>query len=302
VSSKEHTVFIAYARNDLAEVTKLARRLRKQGIKTLTDTEDLSIGDEWEGRLRDFIDTADTIIFIISPSAMTSRWCLWEVEYAASQNKRILPILLKPVKDDIIPPTLARLQYLVLTDPDDDRTYATLIDAIHAGAKYGHGAKGDSVFVSYRRNESGHVAGRIYDHFEREFGTGKVFFDVEGIPIGGDFRDHIRAALLKSQALVLVIGRQWTNRFRTSSRWLPWRTTDLVDYVRIEIELALNHNVRIIPLLVDNARMPSEGELPAKIRQICYYQAAPIRAGLDFRTDILRVVVAIKKPPLHATI
>src|SRR5882672_7435552 len=104
---------------------------------------------------------------------------------------------MKPVPDDVIPPDLARLQYLVLTDPDDDRAFNALVDAIHAGAKYGHGAKGKNVFVSYRREESAHAAGRIYDHLEKEFGYGNVFFDVEGIPIGADFRCHIRSALLK---------------------------------------------------------------------------------------------------------
>jgi hypothetical protein len=73
-------------------------------------------------------------------------------------------------------------------------------------------------------------------------------------------------------------------------------------YVRIEIELALDHNVRIIPLLVDGAQMPGERQMPDKISQICFYQAAPVRAGLDFRPDMVRVLDAIKNPPRHATI
>jgi hypothetical protein len=72
--------------------------------------------------------------------------------------------------------------------------------------------------------------------------------------------------------------------------------------VKIEIELALDHNVRIIPLLVDGADMPTERQMPAKISQICYYQAAPVRAGLDFRTDMVRVLEAVKNPPRHATV
>jgi len=75
-----------------------------------------------------------------------------------------------------------------------------------------------------------------------------------------------------------------------------------VDYVRIEIEFALDHNVRIIPLLVDGAHMPSARQIPDKISQICFFQAAPIRTGLDFRSDMARVLDAIKNPPRHATI
>lgn len=75
-----------------------------------------------------------------------------------------------------------------------------------------------------------------------------------------------------------------------------------IDYVRIELELALEHNVRIMPLLVDDAKMPSEHRPPPKISQICYYQAAPIRAGFDFRNDMARVLTAIKTPVRHALI
>ena len=302
MTEKRHTVFIAYARSDAPEVHGIARRLRTRGIDTRVDIENIEIGTDWAATLEDFIRNADTILFVISPAAMRSQFCLMEVEFAIRYSKRILPILLKPVPDDIIPANLARLQYLVFTDVNDERAFNTLVDAIHAGAKYGHGAQGDNVFLSYRREESAHVAGRIYDHLEREFGAGHVFFDVEGIPIGGDFRAHIRTALIESRALVVVIGQRWAARFRQSARWFSWRAVRTVDYMRIEIELALDHNVRIIPLLVDGAHMPSAGQIPDKISQICFYQAAPIRAGLDFRSDMARVLDAIKNPPRHATI
>ena len=298
----QHIVFIAYSRSDAAEVYQVAERLRSRGIHTRVDIENIPIGANWYETLQQFILNADTILFLITPEAMKSKMCRFEVEYAIKTNKRILPVLLKPVPDDVIPPDLARLQYLVFTDIKDERAFNTLVDAIHAGAKYGHGAKGNNVFLSYRREESAHVAGRIYDHLEREFGAGRIFFDVEGIPIGGDFREHIRGALIKSEALLVVIGRRWTARFRQSAGWLSRRAARTTDYVVIEIEFALLHNVRIMPLLVDGANMPSERQIPAKISQICYFQAAPIRAGLDFRTDMTRVLDAIKNPALHATV
>lgn len=298
---KRHTVFMAYARSDAPEVHRIAERLRGRGIDTRVDIENIALGVDWAEALRDFIRTSDTILFVITPASMRSEWCLMEVELAVRFKKRILPILLKPVPDNIIPPDLARLQYLVFTDVTDERAFNTLVDAIHAGAQYGHGAQGDKLFLSYRREESAHVAGRIFDHLEREFGAGHVFFDVEGIPIGGDFRHHIRAALIESRALLVVIGERWAIRFRRSVDWLPWRAVR-TDYVRIEIELALDHNVRIIPLLVDGANMPGARQMPGKISQICFYQAAPIRAGLDFRSDMARVLDAIKNPPTHATI
>jgi hypothetical protein len=302
VPGHQHTVFIAYARTDGPAVHTIAERLRSTGIETRVDIEDIPIGGPWVTTLEDFIRNADTILFFITPAAMKSQWCLTEVEFAVRFNKRILPVLLEPVPDDVIPLGLARLQYLIFTDINDERAFNTLVDAIHAGAKYGHGAQGNNVFLSYRRAENAHVAGRIYDHLEREFGNDNVFFDVEGIPIGGDFRHHIRTALIRSQALIVVIGQRWAACFGQSTGWLSWRAPLTIDYVRIEIELALDHNVRIIPILVDGASMPRERQMPAKIAQICHYQAAPIRAGLDFRTDMARVLDAIKNPPRHATV
>jgi hypothetical protein len=302
VAGIQHTVFVAYARKDSPAVHKIAERLRSRGIETRVDIENIPIGADWNATLEDFIRTADTILFFITPAAMSSRWCRMEVEFAVGLNKRILPVLLKPVPDEIIPLDLARFQYLILTDINDERAFDTLVDAINAGAKYGPTAQGNNIFLSYRREESAHVAGRIYDHLEREFGNGNVFFDVEGIPIGGDFRDHIRKALMASQALIVIVGQRWATCFSRSAGWFTWRAARTIDYVRIEIELALDHNVRIIPLLVDGASMPSERQMPAKIAQICYYQAAPIRAGLDFRTDMARVLDAIKNPPRRATV
>lgn len=298
---QQHIVFIAYARTDAPDVHTIADRLRSRGIETRVDIENIPVGADWSDMLRDFISAADTILFFITPAAMKSEMCRIEVEYAVKKNKRILPVLLKRVADDIIPRDLARLQYLIFTDINNEHAFNTLVDAIHAGAKYGHGAQNNKVFLSYGREESAHVAGRMYDRLEIAFGKGEVFFDVEGIPIGGDFREHIRKNILESQALIVVIGQRWAACFRRSTGWLSWGVARTIDYVKIEIELALDHNVRILPVLVDGALMPSERHMPAKISQICYYQAASIRAGLDFRTDMERLLDAIKNPPRHAT-
>jgi hypothetical protein len=299
VAERQHVVFIAYARTDAPAVSKLAQRLRSRGIETRIDTEDIAPGSVWMDALNNFIRNADTILFILTPASLRSQWCQREVELAVQFNKRILPVLLESVPDDIIPPELARLQYLVLTDISSERAFSTLVDAIHAGAKYGQGAQSNNVFLSYRRAQDAHAAGRIYDSLEKEFGTGQVFFDVEGIPIGADFRESIRAALLRSQALVVVIGQRWAARFHES--WFFWRPPN-IDYVKTEIEFALDHSVRIIPVLVDDANMPQEHQIPAKIAQICYFNAANLRAGLGFRDDIKKIFDAIKNPPRHATV
>jgi len=52
-----------------------------------------------------------------------------------------------------------------------------------------------SIFVSYRREDSAYITGRIYDTLTAQFGKSAVFKDVDSIPIGVDFREHISVTL-----------------------------------------------------------------------------------------------------------
>ncbi|MEY2529477.1 MAG: hypothetical protein QOJ05_1567, partial [Verrucomicrobiota bacterium] len=47
------------------------------------------------------------------------------------------------------------------------------------------------IAISYRRQDSSPVAGRLYDRLQAEFGKGSVFMDFDSIPYGVDFREHI---------------------------------------------------------------------------------------------------------------
>ena len=51
------------------------------------------------------------------------------------------------------------------------------------------------IFLSYRRQDSAGVAGRIYDRLRAHFGDDAVFMDIDSIPFGEDFREHIDAAV-----------------------------------------------------------------------------------------------------------
>lgn len=295
--SAKHKIFAAYARNDFARVQAIIKRLERSGIAVTYDLASLEPGDLFADKLEDLIRNSDTVLFILSPASMRSQWCKAEARFAAQLNKRILPVKVVDVSDAEIPLEISRYQWIDFTDPDDDSAFDALVRAVRAGAQYGAGSQSDNLFISYRRQESSHVAGRIYDHLEREFGQSKVFLDVEAIPIGSDFRSQIRGALLDCTAMVLVIGRRWSKLFE---RGVFGSWGDRVDYVPTEIELALEHSVRILPILVDGAEMPQKATLPKSVRQVCHLQAAPIRAGLDFRTDIARVTTAIRNPPHRA--
>jgi hypothetical protein len=54
-------------------------------------------------------------------------------------------------------------------------------------------AEGGGIFVSYRRQQSKDVAGRLYDRLADRFGEGQVFMDVDAIEPGVDFAEEISA-------------------------------------------------------------------------------------------------------------
>ena len=68
------------------------------------------------------------------------------------------------------------------------------------------------IFVSYRRQDSSYIAVTLKERIERRFGVDSVFFDIDNIPIGADFRKHIEAAVSQCQALLVVIGDKWLAR------------------------------------------------------------------------------------------
>ena len=119
------------------------------------------------------------------------------------------------------------------------------------------------VFISYRRDDTANHAAWLYEQLTEHFGALQVFKDVETIQPGDDFVEAINAELRSCGALLTLIG----------SKWLTRRIRDRHDFVRLEIEAAFAGDVRVIPILVDGARMPSAGDLPASIARLARCQA-----------------------------
>jgi len=148
-----------------------------------------------------------------------------------------------------------------------------------------------SVFISYRRHDSGHITGRIYDRLVKAFGEKQVFFDVDSPMLGIDFREHIREKVSNSAVCLAVIGRQW-NPLGASGQ--P-RLSESQDRVRIEIELALERGIPVIPVLVDEVEVPAEKDLPQSIAGLAYRNAVKVRTDPDFHHDMDRLVRGIEQ-------
>ncbi|MCI0610440.1 MAG: toll/interleukin-1 receptor domain-containing protein [Anaerolineae bacterium] len=150
------------------------------------------------------------------------------------------------------------------------------------------------IFISYRRADSADITGRIYDRLIGHFGESAIFKDVDSIPAGIDFKKYLDKAVSRCQVFLVVIGNQWLEI--TDSRGRK-RLQDPSDFVRIEVESALERNIPVIPLLVGGASMPSERKLPPSLQKLVYRNGIPIRSDPDFHRDMDRLIEAISSYP-----
>jgi len=146
------------------------------------------------------------------------------------------------------------------------------------------------IFISYRREDSAGHAGRLYDRLARDFPDAKIFIDVEQIASGDDFARTIESMLQQCEVCLVVIGKRWL----TAADQYGQRRLDKVnDWVRAEIGAALTRNIRVIPLLVDDASLPGAEALPGELVRLTFLQAHPV-THLTFHRDADRLVELIR--------
>ncbi len=151
------------------------------------------------------------------------------------------------------------------------------------------------IFISYRRNDTSGITGRIFDNLVLEFGPDQVFMDVDGIEPGLDFHEVLSERVGGCQIFLAVIGRRWLSEQDANGMR---RIDQENDFVRIEIESALNRDIRVIPILFDGAAMPSADDLPEAIRSLSRRSALEI-GHANFHGDFSRLVKVLHKvlPP-----
>ena len=137
------------------------------------------------------------------------------------------------------------------------------------------------VFISYRRSDSAAFAGRLADFFDYNLPDVRVFFDLVAIEPGQDFVEAIRSRIASSEVVLVMIGNEWLNAADASGQR---RLDDPADFVRLEVASALSMGARVIPVLLDDAQMPGEGELPADLQALARCNAQFVR-GAAFKRD-----------------
>jgi hypothetical protein len=153
------------------------------------------------------------------------------------------------------------------------------------------GSHNVKLFINYRREDTRHAAGRLYDDLTTHFGKDQIFIDIDQIEPGEDFVEAINRKVGSCDIAIVVIGRHWLHGTDASGKR---RLDDEEDFVRMEIVAALQREIRVIPVLVDGAQMPRKHELPEALGVLSRRNAIEL-SDTRFHADVNRLIKAIER-------
>ncbi len=146
-----------------------------------------------------------------------------------------------------------------------------------------------SVFISYRRQDSQPQANGLYDGLSHRLPDARIFMDIDSIPAGVDFQEHIQGEIEGCDVVLVLIGEDWLAHDGSGER----RIDNPEDLVRLEVAAALERRIPTVPVLVEGARMPRSDELPADVARLARINAIEV-SDSRWRGDLERVTRVIR--------
>jgi WD40 repeat protein len=153
----ELSVFISYSRRDLELADALVVALEQRGFHVVIDRRDLPYGEEWQNELADFIRASDTVLWLVSPDSVQSRWCNWEVGEVSRLHKRLVPVKIKAIDVHTLPEAIGKIHlfpaermFSLATDIDQ---LVTILNTDRAWLKEGTRLAGRAQLWSGRRRD-----------------------------------------------------------------------------------------------------------------------------------------------------
>jgi formylglycine-generating enzyme required for sulfatase activity len=152
-----------------------------------------------------------------------------------------------------------------------------------------------SIFICYRREDTGGYARLLFDSLVARFGSKQVFMDIEGMEPGEDFVLALEAAVGACEVLLALIGPDWL-----ADRNNVRRLDDPKDFVRLEIATALRRQIRVIPVLAPGAKMPKAEDLPPALSPLSRRQALDLsqrylKQDIDHLISVIEGVFAPRR-------
>jgi hypothetical protein len=127
----------------------------------------------------------------------------------------------------------------------------------------------------------------LFDRLRQALGHGRVFMDVDGIPPGEPFAKQIDQWLAQAEILIALIGPRWMGEGD------PPRIRRQDDFVRLELAAALRRQLRVVPVLVNDARLPNAADLTPDIAELLTRNAIRLYDE-SFDDDANRLIRALR--------
>jgi hypothetical protein len=152
------------------------------------------------------------------------------------------------------------------------------------------------IFISYRKEDSQKSATSLHSVLIYNFGIDSVFYDSECIQGGDEWRKKLEEGVNSSTVVLILIENtpKWLGEERIGNR-VKYRIDSESDWVRNEILLAQKARKTIIPVLIDNATLPEESELPSELQFLVGLQyPEPIKSNY-FNKDVQNLLNDLEK-------
>lgn len=150
--------------------------------------------------------------------------------------------------------------------------------------------KAPLAFISYRRDDEGPSARFVKAELDRYFGPDKIFMDIDDIRTSDEWEKVITKNLRNATILIVAIGKKWLSIKDDHHR----RRIDLPgDWVRREIEFAIRHKIKMVPLLL-GTELPSVEALPPSLKKLNSSQELRL-SPLRWRDDLMALVARMQE-------
>lgn len=279
-------IFISYSMINQVFVRTLVADLKKTTHQVWVDT-NIKGGKDWAKVIDQKLDEADVVIICLAKSAIHHDFFREQVVKIVEKQKFFIPILLEGSFSDFKEiPEFAQLftKHAIYFSKDYHLAFEELLSSIPNLPK---------IFISYRRDDSADICGRIYDTLVQHFGKEKLIRDINDISLGIDFRAYLQNIIRECVIQLVIIGPQWVDIQDKNTG--KKRLENPADFVRIEVETALSRNLYVIPVLVSGATLPTEEQLPESLGNLVFRNGMNVRRDPDYSHDMNSLIQGIEK-------
>jgi hypothetical protein len=132
-ASQNLKIFISYSRRDMASADALVSALEQCSFEVLIDRRDLPYGEEWQKELADFIRNSDTVVWLVSPDSVASKWCKWELGELGRLHKRLVTVKIKETDIQSLPESIGNIHLFPIDGIFSiDEHFDTLVQVLNA--------------------------------------------------------------------------------------------------------------------------------------------------------------------------